>query len=170
MVVIAAPHTSNWDLPFMLAFAWTCQLKVRWLGKHTLFKPPWGPFMRFLGGIAIDRRAPRGTVGQLVDQFGDDQPLVLAVPPEGTRKGGDFWKSGFYHIARGLEVPIAMSYLDYGRKRGGFGPLVHPSDDLKADMDRIRAFYTGITPARPELFRVPRLREEGEEDAERGGA
>ena len=163
-VIIAAPHTSNWDLPFMLAASYIYDLPMHWMGKDTLFKPPFGWFMKALGGIAIDRSRPGGAVGQFVSHFedlaADDVPFVLSVPAEGTRSKRDFWKSGFYHIAAGANVPIALSFLDWKTKRTGIGAVIWPSGDLKADMDRIREFYAGMEGRFPEKFTAPLLREE----------
>lgn len=163
-VIIAAPHTSNWDMPFMLAFAFIYDIPVRWMGKHTLFKPPYGGFFRRLGGMPIIRDRPGGIVEQMIEQFENDQSLVLMVPAEGTRSHVDYWKSGFYHIARGANVPVVLSYLDFGRKVGGIGPAVEITGDIGADMDRIRAFYAGKTGLRPENVGVIRLREEDVQD------
>ena len=140
-VLIAAPHTSNWDLPFMLACAYVYDLPMHWMGKDTLFKPPFGWFMSFLGGIAIDRSKPGGAVGQFAERFQEladaGEAFVLSVPAEGTRGKKEFWKSGFYHIAVAAKVPIALSYLDWKTKRTGIGEMIYPSGDVKADMDRI---------------------------------
>jgi len=108
-VLIAAPHTSNWDLPFMLAAAYVMRVHISWFGKYTLFTPPWGWLLRRLGGIPVDRRAPQSLVTQMVEQFRKRDYLVLAVPPEGTRRRVDFWKSGFYHIASQSGVPIVSA-------------------------------------------------------------
>ena len=163
-VVIAAPHTSNWDLPFMLAASYIYDMPMHWMGKHTLFKPPYGPFMKWLGGVPIDRSAPGGAVGQFVDVFQEmadrDERWVLSVPAEGTRSLREFWKSGFYHIAAGANVPIALSYLDWGTKTTGIGKMLIPSGDLDADMDEIRAFYAGMQGKFPDRFTAPLLREE----------
>ena len=120
------------------------------MGKHTLFKPPYGGFMRKLGGIAIDRRAPRGTVEQMVDVFNQQEKLVLLIPPEGTRKKVESWKTGFYHIAQGANVPILLAYLDYRRKVVGFGPTITPSGNVAADMERIQTFYRDISGKYPQ--------------------
>jgi 1-acyl-sn-glycerol-3-phosphate acyltransferase len=162
-VIIAAPHTSNWDMPFMLAMAFVYDIPVRWMGKHTLFKPPLGVFFERLGGIAIRRERPGGMVSQMVEHFKNNESLVLMVPAEGTRSHVDYWKSGFYHIARAADVPVVLSYLDFGRKVGGIGPSLKLTDDVRADMDKIRAFYTGIEGLRPENVGVIRLREEDAE-------
>jgi 1-acyl-sn-glycerol-3-phosphate acyltransferase len=159
-VIIAAPHTSNWDMPFMLAMAFVYDIPVRWMGKHTLFKAPFGPFFERLGGIPIVRHRPGGVVGQMVEHFENGEPLVLMVPAEGTRSHVDYWKSGFYHIARGADVPVILSYLDAGKKVGGIGPAIELTGDYRADMDKIREFYADKQGFRPEKAGVIRLREE----------
>lgn len=159
-VIIAAPHTSNWDLPFMLAMAFVYDMPVRWMGKHTLFKPPFGPFFKRMGGMPIVRHCPGGVVGQMIEYFKENDSLVLMVPAEGTRSHVDYWKSGFYHIARGADVPVVLSYLDFSKKTGGIGPAVHLTGDYRADMDKIRAFYADKKGHRPENVGVIRLREE----------
>ncbi|MBX9267970.1 lysophospholipid acyltransferase family protein [Chromobacterium violaceum] len=140
-VMIGAPHTSNWDFPITLGLCFAARAKIYWMGKHTLFKGPMGPVMRWLGGVPVARHQSNSLVQQMVDVFQRSDRLVLAIPPEGTRKAVKEWKTGFYHIACGAGVPIALAYLDYGRKEGGFGPLFQPSGDIEADMPRIRAFY-----------------------------
>lgn len=152
-VLIAAPHTTNWDLPFMLAIAYVFDVRVSWMGKHTLFeRAPLGAFFRALGGVPVDRRGRHDLVQQMVDLFAERDELVLAVPPEGTRSKTKYWKSGFYYIAKGAKVPIALGFLDYKRRVGGFGPMVMPSDDLEADIQKIRAFYATVTGKFPEDF------------------
>jgi 1-acyl-sn-glycerol-3-phosphate acyltransferase len=159
-VLIAAPHTSNWDFPFMLATAYAMQVHISWFGKHTLFIPPWGWLMRRLGGVPVDRRAPQTLVMQMVEKFRQSDDLVLAVPPEGTRRKVDVWKSGFYHIASESGVPIGLGYLDYRRKLCGVGMFVMPSGKVNEDMNRIRGFYRDIRGKHPNLESEPRLREE----------
>jgi 1-acyl-sn-glycerol-3-phosphate acyltransferase len=159
-VIIAAPHTSNWDMPFMLAMAFIHDIPVRWMGKHTLFKAPFGSFFKLLGGIPIVRHRPGGVVGQMVEHFENNESLVLMVPAEGTRSHVDYWKSGFYHIARGANVPVLLSYLDTRKKVGGIGPAIELTGDFGADMDEIREFYAGMQGFRPENIGVIRLREE----------
>ena len=159
-VIIAAPHTSNWDMPFMLAMAFVYDIPVRWMGKHTLFSPPFGALLKRLGGIPIVRDQPGGVVGQMVDYFKDNGSLVLMVPAEGTRSHVEYWKSGFYHIARAADVPVILSYLDFEKKVGGIGPSLQLTGDIHADMDKIRAFYAGIEGLRPQNVGVIRLREE----------
>jgi len=159
-VLIAAPHTSGWDLPYMVAVSWVFGLKLNWLGKHTLFAGARGPFMRWLGGIAVDRRSRHGVVGSLVERFAETDRMYLAIAPAGTRSRARQWRSGFYHIAKGAQVPIVCGFLDFGRKVGGVGPAFVPTGDVKADMDKIRAFYEGIEGLRDGKTTVMRLAEE----------
>lgn len=144
----------------MLATAYAMQAHISWFGKHTLFIPPWGWLMRRLGGVPVDRRAPQTLVMQMVEKFRQSDDLVLAVPPEGTRRKVDVWKSGFYHIASESGVPIGLGYLDYGRKLCGVGMFVMPSGNVNEDMNRIRSFYRDIRGKHPNLESEPRLREE----------
>ncbi|MEH6516911.1 MAG: lysophospholipid acyltransferase family protein [Halioglobus sp.] len=164
-VLIAAPHTSNWDFPLMLLFATAFGLKVKWLAKDSLFWPPMGWLMRWMGGIPVVRGRKLNQVDAMRRTFANGKDLVLVVPTEGTRSRTDRWRSGFYHIARESQVPIVPSYLDYGKKRGGFGPPVTPSEDLTADMDIFRNFYAPMNGKFPELFGPIRLAEEGTDDS-----
>jgi 1-acyl-sn-glycerol-3-phosphate acyltransferase len=160
-VLIAAPHTSNWDVPFMLSASYALRAPISWLGKHTLFEPaPMGWFMRSLGAIPVDRRSRHNSVEWAIDLFNRSERLVLALSAEGTREHVKHWKSGFYHIAKGAKVPIGLGFLDYKRKIGGIGPFITPTEDVRADMDKIRAFYKGIRGKYSEQESVPRLREE----------
>ena len=158
-VLIAAPHTTNWDLLYFLACAWAFEVSPSWMGKHTLFRGPLGPLMRGLGGIPVDRERPGGLVAQMSLAFVRWPDLVLTVPPEGTRGRAQYWKSGFYQIARAANVPIVLGYLDYERRRGGLGPTLIPGD-LRADMEAIRKFYADKRGKHPEHFGEVRLKEE----------
>lgn len=161
-VVIAAPHTTNWDLPFMLGTAYVLGFDPSWIGKHTLFKGVKGHFYRWLGGIPVDRSAKKDQVQQIVEHIQSVDRIALAIAPEGSRSKQRYWKSGFYHIALGAQVPIALGYLDYQRKCGGLGPSFVPSGDLDADVARIRDFYAGIAGKYPENFSNIAFRPEGE--------
>ena len=141
-VLIAAPHTSNWDLPMTLMVAFSLGLQPRWMGKSSIFRAPFGGLMRWLGGIAVDR----AKANQLVESSAraireSEHPIQLIVPPEGTRSKTRHWKTGFYHIAQGAQAPIVMAYMDYANKRSGLGPLFEPTGDVDADMAAIKAFY-----------------------------
>jgi 1-acyl-sn-glycerol-3-phosphate acyltransferase len=159
-VLIAAPHTSNWDLVYLLALAEVYGLRISFMMKHTWFRGPLGPLFRSLGGIPIDRRRRENLVKQMVEAFAARDALVLVVPAEGTRARSERWKSGFYHIARGARVPIVLGYLDYARRRGGFGPALVPTGRISEDMDLVREFYADKVGRSPADFAEPRLREE----------
>ena len=163
-VLIAAPHTTNWDMPYMMAISWRLGVKIHWIGKKSLFRFPFGWFMRLLGGIAVDRSKRQNTVQQVSHWMLQRENAIVVVPPEGSRSKTPYWKSGFYHIARETKVPIALGFLDYEKKTGGFGPSYEPTDNPAVDMEHFRAFYTASMAKYPEKFTVPRLKEELEED------
>ncbi len=149
-VVIAYPHTSNWDLPFTLACAWTLDLDIRWLGKKVLFRPPYGWAMRLLGGIAVDRSQRTKLVDAVIDTLAPLSDCLVVIPPEGTRGRAGRWKSGFYWVAHGADIPIILGYLDYPRRRGGLVEMLHPSGDLAADFETIKAYYDGVEGKHPD--------------------
>jgi 1-acyl-sn-glycerol-3-phosphate acyltransferase len=159
-VVIAAPHTSNWDLLWMLAFAWSFGLRPRFMMKHTVFVGPAGWLFRRVGGIAIERHRQGGVVKQMAEEFAASDSLTLVVPPEGTRDRTERWKSGFYHIAREAGVPVALAFLDYGRREAGFGPEIEITGSVTNDMDLIRDFYADKLGRHPHLHSEIRLVEE----------
>jgi 1-acyl-sn-glycerol-3-phosphate acyltransferase len=161
-VLIAAPHTSNWDLVFLLAFAWSFDLPLAWMGKHTIFPPSVGGVMRALGGVPVRRDRRNNMVQQMVELFEQRSELALTVPAEGTRDRGEYWKSGFYRIAVGAGVPIVPGFLDYSRRRGGFGAAVTATGDVSRDMDLLRSFYADKVGRYPHLWTPPLLREEAE--------
>jgi 1-acyl-sn-glycerol-3-phosphate acyltransferase len=140
-VIVAAPHTSNWDLPFTLAVAAALGIHISWMGKHTLFRPPFGALMRGLGGLSVDRGSPHGVVGEAIELLKRHDDLFLVIAPAGTRSETDRWKTGFYRIAQGAGVPIVLGFLDYGAKVAGLGRVFTPTGDVERDMEEIRAFY-----------------------------
>ena len=144
-VFIAAPHTSNWDLPYTLMVAFALRLNIYWMGKASIFRFPFGPVMRWLGGIAVDRSKSNNLVAASAQAIQDaDGPVQLIVPPEGTRGKTRQWKTGFYFIAQQAQVPIVLAYLDYPKKRGGLGPLFMPTGDVERDLAEIKKFYAPI--------------------------
>jgi 1-acyl-sn-glycerol-3-phosphate acyltransferase len=149
-VMVAAPHTSNWDFPIFMAFMFSFKMKPSWLGKDSLFRWPFGGFFKFLGGIPITRSQPGDVVAQSVQAFKDRVKMVMVVAPEGTRKKVRHWKTGFYYIAHGANVPIVLSFLDYFRKTGGFGPTIMQTGNIEIDMKTIRDFYDKITAKIPD--------------------
>ena len=141
-VFIAAPHTSNWDLPYTLMVAFSLRLHIYWMGKEQIFRFPFRGLMMWLGGIPVHREKASNLVAASVEAIkAADGPLQLVVPPEGTRSKSRYWKTGFYYIAVGAQVPIVMAYMDYSRKVSGLGPVFQPTGDIEADMARIKTFY-----------------------------
>jgi 1-acyl-sn-glycerol-3-phosphate acyltransferase len=143
-VLIAAPHTSNWDFPVTLAIVFAFKIRLNWLGKESLFRWPFGTFFRWLGGIPVNRSKSGDVVSQTIQAFTEKAKMVMMLAPEGTRKKVTYWKTGFYHIADGAGVPIVMGFLDYIRKVGGIGPTLMPTGNIESDMEKIRAFYDNI--------------------------
>jgi len=150
-VVIFAPHTSNWDFVFMLMVRFSFKMDVAFLGKHTLFKPPFGWFFKGLGGIPIERSTKSNIVEQVVSEINNRDAIQLALAPEGTRSKKPFWKSGFYHIAVQAGVPIVFTFLDAKTWTIGVGDLIQPTGNIKLDMDKIRDFYKDKLGIKPEL-------------------
>ena len=159
-VLIAAPHTSNWDLPYLLALAVVFDVRVSWMGKHGLFRPPLGWLMRRLGGIPVVRHRRGNLVAQMARAFGERESLALVVPAEGTRGYVTHWKSGFYRIAEAARVPIVPTVLDFGRRRVAIGEGFVPSGSTRSDMDRLRAFYAGSSGRYPDQAGPVRLEDE----------
>lgn len=162
-VLIGAPHTSNWDVVFMLATCWHYGFTPQWLAKHTLFRAPLGSLIRALGGIPVNRANPGKLVEALVAQVRAGNRIILGVAPEGTRQRRTHWKSGFYRIARDADLPVVLCYVDSATRTTGLGPTITLSGDIGADMDRIRAFYADKHGIHPHNFTPPRLREEDAE-------
>lgn len=144
-VIIVAPHTSNWDFVLGITAMFALGLRVSWLGKHTVFRPPFGALFRWLGGIAVDRSARTGVVDQMVEALRSRDRLILGLAPEGTRRQVTRWKTGFYHIAHGAGVPVVPVTFDYPRRVVRFGAPIAPSGDFAADMKRLGAFF-GLDP------------------------
>lgn len=151
MVMIAAPHTSNWDFILMLCVVFIRRLDLYWMGKKSLF--PWlvSGLMKYLGGIPIDRSRANNLVDQMVEMFDRGEPLVLLNTPEGTRGKVGQWKTGWYYIAAGAGVPVQPAYVHAPNKVVGFLAAVTPGTDAEADIARIKDSYKGFTGIRPEL-------------------
>ena len=143
-VLIAAPHTSNWDFPYGIAARSYMGLKTNFIGKAPLFKPPLGWFMRRLGGFPVDRTKRNNFVDQVVQLFHENDPFSVTMSPEGTRKKVKAWKSGFYHIAHQAGVPIAMIGFDYPTREIRYLGLYHPTGDYEREIHEIRSHFEGI--------------------------
>ena len=159
-ILVAAPHTSNWDFVHMLAISAEAGISVKYLGKKALFRPPFGWLMRALGGIPVDRSAPQGLVEDLTSRVRAGERFYLVVTPEGTRSAGTYWKSGFYRIAMDTGLPLTLGFVDRTTMTAGLGPTFTPTGDVHADLDVIRAFDADKAGHDPARRTEPRLREE----------
>jgi len=141
-ILIAVPHTTNWDYVQMIAMAFYFRRKPSTLVKTEVFD--WfliGGLVRWIGGIPITRGRSENAVQKAIEIVQSRQRVTLVITPEGTRRKTDHWKSGFYHVALGADIPIVLGYLDYKRKRGGGGLVMDVTGDIEADLARISAFY-----------------------------
>lgn len=149
-VMVAYPHTSNWDLPLLLAYAQLEDVPLRFLIKAEVMKGLAGKVLGALGGIAVDRSKRNNLVDAAADILRSTDKIVLCVPPEGTRKKVDYWRSGFYHMARAAGVPVFLSWVDGPRKAFGTGPLVELTGDVESDLQKMRDYYAPIKGFHPE--------------------
>jgi len=140
-VAIIAPHTSNRDFLYFLCLCWSLGLRPNFIGKHTLFTWPLGIFMRWCGGIPVDRTQTKDFVQQIAEIFKANERLVLGISPEGTRKEAAHWRSGFYYMALTGGVPILLAAVDYPNKEVHVGPTLEPSGDIESDMKIIAEYY-----------------------------
>lgn len=151
-VLLAAPHTSNWDGINMLAAAGYFRVSLRWMGKKSLTTGPFGRIVLWMGCVPIDRAGNHDVVKAMRDAFAATDRMILAIPPEGTRSLTREWKTGFYHIACQAEVPIILTVLDYGTRTIRIAGVFHPTGDYAADIDAIRAPYRDAVGKVPEGF------------------
>ena len=144
VVFIGAPHTSQWDFPLMLAAVLALEHDARWLGKDSLFRPPFGGLMRWLGGIPVDRSSPHNLVGSMATFFKQNPGLILCVPPEGTRKKVGRWRTGFYYIALEAGIPIVMTVLDAEERQIRILGHHTPAGDAEREIREIQGRYRGF--------------------------
>jgi 1-acyl-sn-glycerol-3-phosphate acyltransferase len=148
-VLIAAPHTSNWDFPYFLGVTQALGIRTHFMAKASLFRWPMGGFMRQVGGVRLDRATAKDTVQQMVDEFVRRDEFVLTIAPEGTRGAVGKWRTGFYQIALGAGVPIVCGFMDYAKRTSGLGPVIMPTGNYEADMAPAFAFYRQVTGRHP---------------------
>lgn len=149
-LIVGAPHTSNWDGILAVLYLLACGIEIHWMAKQEVFDNPVRGVLRWLGGIPVDRRVPQGVVAQIIERFNSLEKFIVVIAPEGTRRRVEKWKTGFYRIALGANVPMVLAYLDYAQRTIGIGPTILPSGDLEGDLAQIRAFFKTITPRHPE--------------------
>ena len=151
-VMIAAPHTSNWDLPYTLFIAFAFRAPIYWMGKEQIFKAPFKGIMMWMGGVPVDRSKSTNMVQASADQIKEADQMYLIVPPEGTRSKVNKWKTGFYHIAQTAEVPILLGFLDFKRKRGGFLGTFDATGNVDEDIAEIQSRYAHIKGKKVDQF------------------
>lgn len=151
-LVIAAPHTSNWDFPIAILARFSQGVMINFIGKKSLFKPPFGFFFRVLGGRPVDRSKSKNVVQSLIEVYESSDSFKFALSPEGTRKKVSTWKTGFYHVAKGANVPIVMATLDFGKKEILVNDPYYLTDDMQADFTYFHEFYKNVKGKNPEQF------------------
>ena len=153
-VIIAAPHTHSQDFPLGILTKWIQQAEINFIGKASLFKPPFGFIFKWLGGTPVNRSESTNKVQAIVNVFNEKENFVLALSPEGTRKRIDEWKTGFYYIAKGANVPIVMATLDFGNKKVLIAEPYYLTDNMENDFNHFYEFYKGVKGKIPENFNL----------------
>ena len=154
-IIVGAPHSSNWDFVLFLGVVFHLRLNVNYMGKMELFRSPIGWFFYYCGGIPVDRSKSTGLVEQTVEACEKIDHFILVITPEGTRRGVKEWKRGFYHIAKGAGIPIALGKVDGKHKTVLFGEVFHPTEDVEADMKVIRDSFKGLVGIKPQKKYIP---------------
>lgn len=148
-VLIGAPHTSNRDFILFLGVIFTLRANVKFMGKAELFRPPYGWFFYYCGGVPVDRKKPTGLVDQMVKASNESKNFILTIAPEGTRHHVAEWKRGFYHIANDAGIPIVFAAVDGKHKQVRIGQVFHPTGDVEADMKTIQGYFAGVVGINP---------------------
>ncbi len=151
-ILIVAPHTSNWDFVIGRLTFWSSRVKIRVLIKKEVFVFPFGILLRKMGAVPVARGKKNNMVDQVVDLLNQNEKMVVVITPEGTRQLTRKWKKGFYLIAMQAQVPIVLAFIDYRKKTGGVGPILHPTGDFEKDMEFIQNFYKEKSARHPERF------------------
>ena len=151
-IIIAAPHTSNWDFPIAVLYKFAKGIDIKFIGKHTLFKPPFGFLFRAMGGIPVNRSTSKNMVQSIVDIFNERDKFIFALSPEGTRKKVSKWKTGFYHVAKGANVPIVMATLDFENKQIVINEPYYVTGDQKVDFEYFHNYFKDVKGRNPDQF------------------
>jgi 1-acyl-sn-glycerol-3-phosphate acyltransferase len=144
LIISVAPHTSNWDFIVGVMALWALDIRISFIGKHTLFKGPFGRWLRSLGGIPVNRSKSHGVVGEVIDAFNASERMIFALAPEGTRQLDKGFKSGFLHMAYGAKVPVVLAYFDFATRTIGFGEVLLASGDAGEDLQLVLDFYRPV--------------------------
>ncbi len=160
-VIIAMPHTSNWDFVYSMAAIRLFNIELNYLAKKELFQWPIKSLFLNTGGIPVERKKNTRMVDMIISKFNELNRLILVIPAEGTRKRIEKIKSGFYHVALATGVPICMAYLDYEKKTAGFSEPFYPSGDKKKDAAFIKDFYRDKKGKFPALFNLDAIKLDG---------
>jgi len=151
-VIVVAPHTSYWDFVIGRLAYWKMGIKAKFLIKREAFKFPVKRLLLHMGGIPVDRSRSNKMVDQIVEMFNQSDSMIIVITPEGTRKPVRHWKKGFYHIANKAQVPIALAYINWGKKEGGVGKIMDPNGNIEEQMAEMMDFYRGMEGKHPEKF------------------
>lgn len=152
MVMVAAPHTSNWDYPIAILSFWYIGIRMRYFIKDSYTRSIFGFLFKATGAIGVDRSRRGNLTGFAIELLENNEEMVILVPAEGTRSWVERWKTGFYHIATQAQVPIILGYVDYEKKIAGIGPVFHPTGDIDVDMEQIGKFYVDKVGRFPEKY------------------
>jgi 1-acyl-sn-glycerol-3-phosphate acyltransferase len=150
ILVIGAPHTSNWDWVVAVFVMWALAIRMTYLVKDTAFWWPAGWFLRLTGAMPVNRRNPAGIATEVANSIRAAERIIVVITPEGTRSRVEKWKTGFLRIAQEAAVPIAQISFDYPSRTLHLGPVAELSGDIETDITRIRAYYRQFTGCRPE--------------------
>jgi 1-acyl-sn-glycerol-3-phosphate acyltransferase len=151
-IIIVAPHTSWVDFPLSILVEFITKVDIKFIGKHTLFKPPFGFLFKALGGTPVDRSKSQSMVQAIIDIFNSKDEFIMALSPEGTRKKASQWKSGFYHVAKGANIPLVMAALDFKNKKVIISEPYYLSENEEQDIQKIKTFFKGVQGKHPENF------------------
>ena len=151
-IVIAAPHTSNWDFLIGRCYCYIKSINPKYLIKSEIFYPFIGYLLKLNGAIPVYRKEKNNVVQQIVDLFNNSEELILGIAPEGTRSKVNKWKTGFYHIALKANVPILLCKLDYKNKQVGIFNKINPSSDYEKDMKFIEDAFRNVEGKIPEYY------------------
>ncbi|MFT4939375.1 MAG: 1-acyl-sn-glycerol-3-phosphate acyltransferase [Paraglaciecola sp.] len=164
MILVIAPHTSNWDFVLGLGVAFSLRLKISFFGKHNIFIPPFDGLLKRCGGIPVERTSAHGVVEQMSNQMRDADKMILCLSPEGTRSRIEKWKTGFLHIAQKADVPVFLVAFDYKKKHIEFGPVHKISDDIPLELNKIYRHYSSVQAKYPEKVATKIMPNGGEQD------